>query len=48
MISNSWNKIVGENISQNVFKKIKPEQPIKNKINLAQKQLEFQISKKEA
>jgi len=45
MITNSWNKVVGGNISQNVFKKIRSEQPIKNKIDLAQKQLDFQISK---
>ena len=45
MISNSWNKVVGGNISQSVINKIKPETPIKNKIDLAQKQLEFQILK---
>jgi len=45
MISTSWNNVVGGNISQNVLKKIKPEQPIKNKIDLAQKQLELQITK---
>jgi division protein CdvB (Snf7/Vps24/ESCRT-III family) len=44
MISNSWNK-VGGNISQSVINKIKPETPIKNKIDLAQKKLEFQILK---
>jgi len=47
MIGNSWDKVVGENISQKVFNKIKPEEPIKNKIDFAQKQLEFQISKLE-
>ena len=47
MIGNSWNKVVGGSISQNVFKKIKPEEPIKNKIDLAQKKLEFQILKLE-
>ncbi len=45
MISNSWNKVVGGNISQSVINKIKPNTPIKNKIDLAQKKLEFQILK---
>ena len=44
MISNSWNK-VGGNITQSVINKIKPETPIKNKIDLAQKKIEFQILK---
>jgi len=44
MISNSWNK-VGGNISQSVINKIKPETPIKNKIDLAQKKIELQILK---
>ncbi len=47
MISNSWDKIIGETISQKVLNKVKPEEPIKNKIDLAQKQLDFQISKLE-
>ncbi len=47
MISSSWNKVVGQNISQNVIKKIKPDAPIKNKIDFAQKKIEFQISKLE-
>ncbi len=45
MISNSWNKVVGGNISQSVINKIKPDTSIKNKIDLAQKKLEFQILK---
>ena len=45
MISNSWNKVVGGNISQSVINKIKPDTPIKNKIDLAHKKLEFQILK---
>jgi len=45
MISNSWNKVVGGNVSQSVINKIKPDTPIKNKIDLAQKKLEFQILK---
>ncbi|MEK0343441.1 MAG: hypothetical protein QQN52_07560 [Nitrosopumilus sp.] len=45
MISNSWNKVIGGSISQSVINKIKPEGSIKNKIDLAQKKLEFQILK---
>ncbi|NWJ84352.1 hypothetical protein HX854_06480 [Marine Group I thaumarchaeote] len=45
MISNSWNKVIRGSISQSVINKIKPEEPIKNKIDLAQKKLEFQILK---
>lgn len=47
MISNSWNKTEGESISQKVIGKVKPEEPIKNKIDYAQKKLQFQISKLE-
>ncbi len=47
MISNSWNKAEGESITQKVIGKVKPEEPIKNKINFAQKKLQFQISKLE-
>ncbi len=47
MISNSWNKTEGESISQKVMGKVKPEEPIKNKIDYAQKKLQFQISKLE-
>ena len=45
MISNSWNKAGGESISQKVMGKVKPDEPLKNKINYAQKKLQFQISK---
>ena len=45
MISNSWNKTEGESLSQKVIGKVKPEEPIKNKIDYAQKKLQFQISK---
>ena len=38
---------MGESISQRVMNKVKPEEPIKNKIDFAQKKLEFQISKLE-
>ncbi len=47
MISNSWNKTEGESITQKVIGKVKPEEPIKNKIDFAQKKLQFQISKLE-
>ncbi len=45
MISNSWNKNEGETISQKVMGKVKPDEPLKNKIDFAQKKLQFQISK---
>jgi len=47
MISDSWNKTDGESITQKVIGKVKPEEPIKNRINFAQKKLQFQISKLE-
>jgi len=47
MISNSWNKTDGESISQKVIGKVKPDEPLKNKIDFAQKKLQFQISKLE-
>jgi len=47
MISNSWDKVVGDSISQKVINKVRPEEPIKNKIDFAQKKLQFQISKLE-
>jgi division protein CdvB (Snf7/Vps24/ESCRT-III family) len=47
MISNSWNKIEGETISQKVISKVKPDEPLKNKIDFAQRKLQSQISKLE-
>jgi len=47
MLGNSWNKTVGESISQRVISRVKSEAPLKIKIDLAQKKLEFQISKLE-
>jgi len=47
MLSNSWNKEGGESITQRVMGRVKPEEPIKNKIDFAQKKLEFQITKLE-
>ncbi len=45
MISNSWNNSSGESISQKVMGKVKPDEPLKNKIDFAQKKLHLQISK---
>ncbi len=47
MISNSWNNIEGESISQKIIGKVKPDEPLKNKIDFAQKKLQLQISKLE-
>ena len=43
-ISN-WSKNGNEGLSQKVFGKVKPDAPIKSKIDNAQKKLEFQITK---
>ena len=47
MRSNSWNKVVGESISQKLMSKVTREVPLKNKIDLAQHKLQSQISKLE-
>ena len=47
MLNSSWNKEGGESITQRVIGRIRPEEPIKNKIDFAQKKLEFQITKLE-
>ena len=47
MISNSWNKTEGESLSQKVISKVRPDEPLKNKIDFAQKKLQFQILKLE-
>ena len=47
MISNSWNNTERESISQKVIGKVKPDEPLKNKIDLAQRKLQSQISKLE-
>ena len=47
MISNSWNKTEGESITQKVIGKVKPDEPLKNKIDFAQRKLESQIFKLE-
>jgi len=48
LISNSWNKAAGESISQKVMGRVRPDAPLKNKIDFAQKKLQFQISKLES
>jgi division protein CdvB (Snf7/Vps24/ESCRT-III family) len=47
MLNSSWNKEEGQSITQRVIGRVKPEEPIKNKIDFAQKKLEFQITKLE-
>ena len=37
MIHNSWNKTDGESISQKVMGKVKPDEPLKNRIDFALK-----------
>ena len=45
MISNDWNKRGGTSISSKVLGTVKQDAPLKNKIQLAQRKLEVQISK---
>ena len=47
MLHNTWNKTEGESISQRIIGKVKPDEPLKNKIDFAQKKLQFQITKLE-
>ena len=47
MISRSWNKDESGSISQKVMGRIKPDVPLRTKIEFAQKKLQFQISKLE-
>lgn len=47
MISNSWDKAEGESITQKVIAKVKPDEPLKNKIDFAQRKLQSQILKLE-
>jgi len=47
LISNFWDNSSGESISQKVMSKVKPNEPLKNKIDFAQKKLQLQISKLE-
>ena len=45
MISNSWSKTDGESITQKVMSRVKSEEPLKNRIDFAQKKLQIQITK---
>jgi len=45
LISNSWNKGAGESLSQKVMGKVRPDEPLKNKIEFAQRKLQSQITK---
>lgn len=47
MLNNSWTNAGRESISQKFMDRVKPDEPLKNKIDLAQKKLQFQISKLE-
>jgi division protein CdvB (Snf7/Vps24/ESCRT-III family) len=47
LISNSWNKGSGESLSQKVMGKVRPDEPLKNKIEFAQRKLQIQITKLE-
>lgn len=47
MISNSWNKSSGESLSQKVMGRVRPDEPLKNKIEVAQRKLQAQIGKLE-
>jgi division protein CdvB (Snf7/Vps24/ESCRT-III family) len=44
-LTSNWSRNGNEGLSQKVFGKVKPDAPIKNKIDDAQKKLELQISK---
>ena len=41
MISNSWDKTDGISISQKVIDRVKPDEPLKNKIDFAQRKLQI-------
>ena len=48
MLSSSWTGTGGgKSISQKVMDRVKPDEPLKNRIDFAQKKLQFQISKLE-
>ena len=47
MKSGAWNGQEREGISQKIMGRVKPDEPLKNKIDFAQKRLQFQISKLE-
>ncbi len=43
MIGKSWNKTEGESISQRIMGRVRPDVPLKNKIDFAQTKLQHQI-----
>ncbi len=45
LISNNWNKRGGQGLSGRVLGAVRPEAPLKNKIDLAQKKLQVQVAK---
>lgn len=45
MLSNSWNNTGGESISQKVMGKVKPDEPLKNKIDFATKKITISNNK---
>jgi division protein CdvB (Snf7/Vps24/ESCRT-III family) len=47
LISNSWNKGTSESLSQKVMGRVRPDEPLKNKIEFAQRKLQSQITKLE-
>jgi len=47
LISNSWDKVSGESLSQRVMGRVKPGEPLKNKLEFAQRKLQLQITKLE-
>jgi len=47
LISDSWNKGNGESLSQRVMGRVRPDEPLKNKIEFAQRKLQAQIGKLE-
>jgi division protein CdvB (Snf7/Vps24/ESCRT-III family) len=47
LISNSWDKVTGESLSQKFMGRVKPGEPLKNKIEFAQRKLQSQITKLE-
>lgn len=45
MIGDKWNRANRENLSQKIIDRVRPDVPLKSKIEFAQKKLQFQISK---
>lgn len=45
MLGNSWGKTEGQSLSGRIMDRVRPGEPLKNKIDLAQRKLEGQITK---